>query len=129
MSYDDACLFASEVCLTDVASCGCCLMQKQMWKMETFFNMSLNELERGLGRAHAVLNNIRGETAICSNLVWLYLAFKLQISLNCWMHFIQTSLNILTKFKFENRLLTFIIRRFRILNEADSYGIIILHTK
>ncbi|NP_001313337.1 cerebellin 20 precursor [Danio rerio] len=46
-------------CVTDVASCGCCLMQKQMWKMESFFNMSLNELQRGLDRAHAVLNNIR----------------------------------------------------------------------
>lgn len=55
------CLFASEACLTDVASCGCCLMQKQMWKLEMFFNMTLDELQRNLERAQSVLNNIRGE--------------------------------------------------------------------
>ncbi|KAG9265040.1 complement C1q-like protein 4 [Astyanax mexicanus] len=46
-------------CLTDSATCGCCLMQKQMWKLETFFNMSLNELQKGLERAQGALNTIR----------------------------------------------------------------------
>lgn len=93
MNYDDACLFASEVCLTDVASCGCCLMQKQMWKMEMFFNLSLNELEKGLERAHAVLNNIRGKTAICSNLAILSIQTSNQLELldafysNIFKHF------------------------------------------
>lgn len=50
------------MCLPDQASCGCCLMQKQMWRMEQFFNMSLNELQRGLEKAKAVVNNVRGET-------------------------------------------------------------------
>lgn len=48
------------MCLPDQASCGCCLMQ--MWRMERFFNMSLNELQRGLEKAKAVVNNVRGET-------------------------------------------------------------------
>ncbi|XP_071391996.1 cerebellin 20 [Centroberyx affinis] len=47
------------VCLTDSASCGCCLMQKQMYRMEAFFNLSLNVLEQDLERATATLNNIR----------------------------------------------------------------------
>ncbi|XP_077053506.1 cerebellin 20 [Siphateles boraxobius] len=54
------------VCPTDVASCGCCLMKNQMWKMETFFNMSLNELQKGLERANAVLNNIRASRSAFS---------------------------------------------------------------
>lgn len=65
MNNNDVCLFASEACLTDVASCGCCLMQKQIWMFEMVFNMTLDELQRNLERAHSVLNNIRGETAIC----------------------------------------------------------------
>ncbi|XP_057206635.1 cerebellin 20 [Triplophysa rosa] len=54
------------VCLTDEASCGCCLMQQLMWRMETFFNMSLNELQRGLERAQGVLNNIRASRSAFS---------------------------------------------------------------
>lgn len=56
------CVCVHTVCLADQASCGCCLMQKQMWRMEQFFNMSLNELQRGLEKAKAVVNNVRGET-------------------------------------------------------------------
>uniref|UniRef100_A0A3Q2W783 Cerebellin 20 n=1 Tax=Haplochromis burtoni TaxID=8153 RepID=A0A3Q2W783_HAPBU len=33
------------VCVTDQASCGCCLMQKQIGRMEKFFNMSINKLK------------------------------------------------------------------------------------
>ncbi|XP_029923397.1 uncharacterized protein LOC115370512 [Myripristis murdjan] len=47
-----------DVCLTDHASCGCCLMQQQLYRMESFFNMSLNELQKDLKRAENVLNNI-----------------------------------------------------------------------
>lgn len=79
MNNYDACLFASEACLSDVASCGCCLMQKQIWMFETVFNMTLDELQRNLERAHSVLNNIRGETAICRYLVYLFLALHLNI--------------------------------------------------
>ncbi|XP_030633899.1 cerebellin 20 [Chanos chanos] len=54
------------VCLTDSASCGCCLMQKQMWRMESFFNMSLTELQRELERAQSVLNNVRASRSAFS---------------------------------------------------------------
>uniref|UniRef100_A0A672QAM2 Complement C1q-like protein 2 n=1 Tax=Sinocyclocheilus grahami TaxID=75366 RepID=A0A672QAM2_SINGR len=53
-------------CLTDVVSCGCCLMKKQIWKLEMFFNMTLNELQRNLERAHSVLNNIRASRSAFS---------------------------------------------------------------
>ncbi|XP_072547854.1 cerebellin 20 [Salminus brasiliensis] len=53
-------------CLTDTATCGCCLMQKQMWRLETFFNMSLTELQKGLERAQGVLNNIRSSRSAFS---------------------------------------------------------------
>uniref|UniRef100_A0AAY4C8V1 C1q domain-containing protein n=1 Tax=Denticeps clupeoides TaxID=299321 RepID=A0AAY4C8V1_9TELE len=36
--------FSSAVCLTNEASCGCCLMQRQMSRMEAFFNLSISEL-------------------------------------------------------------------------------------
>lgn len=49
------------VCLLDSSSCGCCLMQRQMFRMESFFNMSLTELQRDLQRAQAALHNLRGE--------------------------------------------------------------------
>ncbi|XP_046891633.1 cerebellin 20 isoform X2 [Hypomesus transpacificus] len=54
------------VCLTDQSSCGCCLMQKQMTRMEQFFNMSLNELEKGLVKTQNVLNNIRASRSAFS---------------------------------------------------------------
>ncbi|XP_041919988.1 cerebellin 20 [Alosa sapidissima] len=54
------------VCLMDTASCGCCLMQKQMWRMETFFNMSLSQLQRDLERAEAALHNLRASRSAFS---------------------------------------------------------------
>ncbi|XP_055750927.1 cerebellin 20 [Salvelinus fontinalis] len=54
------------LCLADQASCGCCLMQKQMWRMEQFFNMSLNELQKGLEKAKAVVNNVRASRSAFS---------------------------------------------------------------
>ncbi|XP_019963478.2 complement C1q-like protein 4 [Paralichthys olivaceus] len=49
----------NNVCLTDQASCGCCLMQQQIHRMETFFNMTLNQLEKELIKTMTVLNNVR----------------------------------------------------------------------
>ncbi|KAG7478963.1 complement C1q 4 [Solea senegalensis] len=54
------------VCLTDQASCGCCLMQQQIHKMETFFNMSLSELEKELTKTKAALDNVRGSRSAFS---------------------------------------------------------------
>ncbi|KAJ7990213.1 hypothetical protein DPEC_G00297980 [Dallia pectoralis] len=54
------------VCLIDQTSCGCCLMQKQMLRLEGFFNMSLNELQTSLDKAKAVLNNVRASRSAFS---------------------------------------------------------------
>ncbi|KAI4901363.1 hypothetical protein NFI96_014157, partial [Prochilodus magdalenae] len=53
-------------CLTDSSTCGCCLMQKQMWRMEAFFNMSLTELQKGLDKAQGVLNSMRSSRSAFS---------------------------------------------------------------
>ena len=60
-------LCVCSVCLTDPASCGCCLMQQQIHRMKQFFNTSLNELEKELTKTKTVLNNVRGETGRLSN--------------------------------------------------------------
>ncbi|KAM3615365.1 uncharacterized protein V6R79_001008 [Siganus canaliculatus] len=57
---------ADNVCLTDQASCGCCLMQQQIHRMKTFFNMSLNELEKEMMKAKTALNNIRASRSAFS---------------------------------------------------------------
>ncbi|XP_070762180.1 complement C1q-like protein 4 [Enoplosus armatus] len=54
------------VCLTDQASCGCCLMQQQIHRMKMFFNMSLNELEKELIKTKTVLNNVRASRSAFS---------------------------------------------------------------
>ncbi|XP_056138828.1 cerebellin 20 [Lampris incognitus] len=54
------------VCLTDKMSCGCCLMQQQMHRMEMFFNMSLNELMNSLDKTQNVLNNVRASRSAFS---------------------------------------------------------------
>lgn len=60
------CMCVCSVCLTDQASCGCCLMQQQIHRMKMFFNMSLNELEKEMTKTKAVLNNVRGGTRCLS---------------------------------------------------------------
>ncbi|KAM6959079.1 complement C1q-like protein 4 [Aplochiton taeniatus] len=50
----------------DQSSCGCCLMQKQMWKMEEYFNMSLNELQKNLQKAENKLNQVRASRSAFS---------------------------------------------------------------
>ncbi|XP_076591395.1 complement C1q-like protein 4 [Chaetodon auriga] len=54
------------VCLTDQASCGCCLMQQQIHRMKMFFNMSLNQLEKELVKTQTVLNNVRASRSAFS---------------------------------------------------------------
>uniref|UniRef100_UPI0037E7EC9E complement C1q-like protein 2 n=1 Tax=Semicossyphus pulcher TaxID=241346 RepID=UPI0037E7EC9E len=54
------------VCLTDQASCGCCLMQQQIHRMKEFFNMSLSELEKELVKTKTVLNNVRASRSAFS---------------------------------------------------------------
>ncbi|XP_072247751.1 complement C1q-like protein 4 [Leuresthes tenuis] len=55
-----------EFCLTDQASCGCCLMQQQIHRMKTFFNMSLNELEKDLMKTKNLLNSVRASRSAFS---------------------------------------------------------------
>ncbi|XP_029963535.1 cerebellin 20 [Salarias fasciatus] len=66
------------VCLTDKASCGCCLMQQQIHRMKTFFNMSLNELEKELVKTQTVLNSVRASRSAFS------VALTNDESLNCF---------------------------------------------
>ncbi|XP_078100377.1 complement C1q-like protein 4 [Sander vitreus] len=49
----------SGVCLSDLTSCGCCLMQKQVERMESFFNISVNAMSKDLKKSKTALNNIR----------------------------------------------------------------------
>ncbi|GAA6079160.1 cerebellin 20 [Tachysurus ichikawai] len=53
-------------CLTDTESCSCCLMQKQMKRMESFFNMSLNDMRKGLEKAETALNYVRSSRSAFS---------------------------------------------------------------
>ncbi|XP_057695811.1 cerebellin 20 [Corythoichthys intestinalis] len=55
-----------EACVTDKATCGCCMMQQQIHRMKTFFNMSLNQLEMELERTKNILNNIRASRSAFS---------------------------------------------------------------
>uniref|UniRef100_A0A8C2YZ30 Cerebellin 20 n=1 Tax=Cyclopterus lumpus TaxID=8103 RepID=A0A8C2YZ30_CYCLU len=45
------CVRVHAVCLVDQASCGCCLMQKKMQRMESFFNMTF------MGEKNVFLNS------------------------------------------------------------------------
>ncbi|KAM3875298.1 C1q-related factor-like [Diretmus argenteus] len=64
------------VCLTDQASCGCCLMQQQMNRMEMFFNESINKLQQNVDSTLTVLNNVRASRSAFSvsltNARWCY---------------------------------------------------------
>ncbi|XP_015193201.1 cerebellin 20 [Lepisosteus oculatus] len=54
------------ICLTDAASCGCCVMEKQMWRLEHYFNLTLLELKKGLDQAQASLNIIKASRSAFS---------------------------------------------------------------
>lgn len=49
------------VCNSGQESCGCCLMQKQINRMEQFFNYSVQELKTQLMNSKTNLNYMRGE--------------------------------------------------------------------
>nr|XP_046244863.1 complement C1q-like protein 4 [Scatophagus argus] len=65
-------------CLTDQASCGCCLMQQQIHRMKMFFNTSLNELEKELMKTKTILNNVRASRSAFS------VALTTESSLKCF---------------------------------------------
>ncbi|XP_035009434.1 C1q-related factor-like [Hippoglossus stenolepis] len=65
------------VCLTDQASCGCCLMQQQIHRLGTFLNLTFNALEKELIKTKTVLNNVRDSRSAFS------VALTNQVSLNC----------------------------------------------
>ncbi|XP_053503723.1 cerebellin 20 [Ictalurus furcatus] len=54
------------ICLTDSDTCNCCLMQTQMMRMESFFNMSLNEMRKNLEKAETALNYVRSSRSAFS---------------------------------------------------------------
>ncbi|XP_034404940.1 complement C1q-like protein 4 [Cyclopterus lumpus] len=54
------------VCLVDQASCGCCLMQKKMQRMESFFNMTVEELSEKLTKSKTALNDMRASRSAFS---------------------------------------------------------------
>jgi len=55
------CVCVDAVCLVDQASCGCCLMQRKVQRMESFFNMTVEELREKLTHSKTALNDMRGE--------------------------------------------------------------------
>lgn len=55
------CVCACAVCLLDQASCGCCLMQTQLERMEWFFNITFEEMNKELTKSKMALDNMRGE--------------------------------------------------------------------
>ncbi|XP_049580980.1 cerebellin 20 isoform X2 [Syngnathus scovelli] len=55
-----------EACVTDQATCGCCLMQQKIHRMKMYFNTSLSELENELTRTKNTLNNIRASRSAFS---------------------------------------------------------------
>ncbi|MGH0189757.1 UNVERIFIED_CONTAM: hypothetical protein FKN15_038287, partial [Acipenser sinensis] len=47
------------VCVTDSASCGCCLMQQRMQRLEWIFNHTMDQLRKDLDQASKRLNDLR----------------------------------------------------------------------
>uniref|UniRef100_A0A3Q0RUJ7 Cerebellin 20 n=1 Tax=Amphilophus citrinellus TaxID=61819 RepID=A0A3Q0RUJ7_AMPCI len=50
-------------CAADQSSCGCCLMQRQISRMERLFNKSVNLLKDELMSSKLILNNVRSRSA------------------------------------------------------------------
>lgn len=48
-------------CNMDQGSCGCCLMLQKMHSLRTYFNVTLNKLEKGYLHTEQCFNNIQGE--------------------------------------------------------------------
>ncbi|XP_007576035.1 complement C1q-like protein 2 [Poecilia formosa] len=56
----------NKICSNDQAACGCCLMQKQMARMEQFFNMTTTEMSQQLMNSKMTLNNIKNNRSAFS---------------------------------------------------------------
>uniref|UniRef100_A0A3Q3K439 C1q domain-containing protein n=1 Tax=Monopterus albus TaxID=43700 RepID=A0A3Q3K439_MONAL len=50
-------------CLTDQSSCGCCLIQKQMQRLEEHFNKTTEELNKEVTKSKTALQNITSRIA------------------------------------------------------------------
>ncbi|KAJ8403745.1 hypothetical protein AAFF_G00346130 [Aldrovandia affinis] len=47
------------LCLSDASACGCCLMEKQLYRMEQLFNLTMGGLQNSLVQAQTALNKVR----------------------------------------------------------------------
>ncbi|XP_076833022.1 cerebellin 20 isoform X2 [Brachyhypopomus gauderio] len=54
------------VCLSDPSTCGCCLMQRQMWNMENLFNLTLEDFQKNLDHTQSIINNMRSSRSAFS---------------------------------------------------------------
>ncbi|GAA6226236.1 C1q-related factor-like [Lates japonicus] len=53
-------------CLRDQASCGCCLMQKQIKRTENYFQLALEKMNEELTTSKTALNNMRASRSAFS---------------------------------------------------------------
>ncbi|XP_071353282.1 complement C1q-like protein 2 [Trachinotus anak] len=56
----------SDVCLEDQASCGCCLIQTQIKRMEQFFNMTTEAMNKELTETKMALDSMRASRSAFS---------------------------------------------------------------
>ncbi|XP_029027969.1 C1q-related factor-like [Betta splendens] len=56
----------SNVCLLDQASCGCCVIQKQLQVLERYIDVDISEMSAVLNNAKTTLNNIRASRSAFS---------------------------------------------------------------
>nr|XP_020441646.1 C1q-related factor-like [Monopterus albus] len=78
----------NSVCLTDQSSCGCCLIQKQMQRLEEHFNKTTEELNKEVTKSKTALQNITASRSAFS------VALRNLSSMNCYGPFNETSLII-----------------------------------
>ncbi|XP_072247750.1 complement C1q-like protein 4 [Leuresthes tenuis] len=65
-------------CHNGQASCGCCVMQTQMNRMEQFFNFTVDEMRKRLMESKMELNNMRASRSAFS------VALNNDMSLSCY---------------------------------------------
>ncbi|XP_040901507.1 cerebellin-4-like [Toxotes jaculatrix] len=56
----------ASACLSDQTSCGCCLIQKQIKRLEQYFEKSTEELNKELTKSKTALSNIRASRSFFS---------------------------------------------------------------
>ncbi|XP_023256303.1 complement C1q-like protein 2 [Seriola lalandi dorsalis] len=56
----------SDMCLEDQSSCGCCLLQRNIKRLEWFFNLTVEEMNKELTAAKMNLNNMRASRSAFS---------------------------------------------------------------